>query len=208
MEFQSDMKQLETLDMDFVSGKESNDPTAAQYNEAEETLLLIILVVLANFILFVLRNNILFCFGLNNQKQEDNERLSAKISRWTQIYRTVLCFKVITTFLVFLLVSNIHMPCPEKKFGVIFHALILFILTAPVHVISSQKNRYTMLMIFFSLFTLQIILFWTLTDLTSGYIMTDGIDARLCVYSFLALFFVPLVLLSWESVYHNKKERK
>ena len=193
--------------MDSVSGKESNDPTAAQYNEAEEALLLIILVVLANFILFMLRNNILFCFGLNNQRQEDNEALSAKISRWNQIYRTVLCFKVITNFLVFLLVSNIHMPFPENKFRVIFHALILFILTAPVHVISSQKRRYKTLMIFFSLFTLQIILFWTLADLTSGYIMTDGIDTTLCVFSFLALFFVPHVNLTWESVYYNKKDR-
>ena len=194
--------------MDSVSGKESNDPTANQYNEAEETLLLIILVVLANFILFTLRNNILFCFGLNNQRQENIEGLLATISRWMQIFRTVLCFKVITTFLVFLLVSNIHMPCPENKFKVLFYALILFILTAPVHVISSQKRRYKTLMIFFSLFTVQIILFWTLTDLTSGYIMTDGIDATLCVYSFLLLLFVPLVLLVWESVHHNKKEQK
>ena len=208
MEFQNDIKQLKNLDMDSVSGKESNDPTAAQYNDAEEALLLIILVVMVNFILFMLRNNILFCFGLNDQRQEDNEGLSAKVSRWKQLYRTVLCFKVITTFLVFLLVSNIHMPCPENKFRVIFHAFILFTLTTIVHVTLSQKRRCKTLMIFFSLFTLQIILFWTLVDLTSGYIMTDGIDSTLCVYSFLALFFVPLVLLTWESVCHNKKERK
>ena len=194
--------------MDSVSGKESNDPTAAQYNEAEEALLLIILVLLANFILFMLRNNILFCFGLNNQRQEDIEGLSAKISRWEQIYRTVLCFKVITTFLVFLLVSNIHMPYPENKFRVIFHAFILFILTTIVYVISLEKRRFKTLMIFISLLTLQIILFCTLTDLTSEYILTDGIDATLCFYSFLALFIVPLVLLAWESVYDNKKERR
>ena len=193
--------------MDSVSEKESNDPMANQYNEAEEILLLIIFVVLANFILFMLRNNILFCFGLNNQRQEDMEGLSAKISRWKQIYTTVFCFKVITTFLVFLLVSNIHMPCPENKFRVLFHTFILFILTALVPVISSQKRRCKTLMIFFSFFTLQIILYCTLTDLTSGYIMTDGIDATLCFYSFLGLFLVPLVLLAWESVYHNKKER-
>ena len=98
MEFKSGIKQLENLDMDSVSGKESNDPTTNQYNEAEETLLLIILVVLANFILFTLRNNILFCFGLNNQRQENIEGLLATISRWMQIFRTVLCFKAITTF--------------------------------------------------------------------------------------------------------------